>query len=65
MKANLIALPLILAGLCLSNCVSTGLQFRNSFSGNVTPGERVVAGTVDLVTLPIQLPVVAAMKLSE
>lgn len=65
MKTKLAVLPLILASLCLSSCVSTGLEFRNSFTGNVTPGERVAAGAVDLVTLPIQLPVIAAMKLSE
>lgn len=65
MKTKLILLPLILASLCLSSCASAGLEFRNSFSGRVTPGERVAAGAFDLVTLPVQLPVIAAMKISE
>lgn len=65
MKTKLVLLPLILASLCLSSCASVGLEFRNSFSGRVTPGERVAAGAFDLVTLPVQLPVIAAMKISE
>jgi hypothetical protein len=65
MKTKLVLLPLVLASLCLSSCASAGLEFRNSFSGRVTPGERVAAGAFDLVTLPVQLPVIAAMKISE
>lgn len=65
MKTKLVLIPVILASLCLSSCVSAGLEFRNSFTGRVTPGERVAAGAIDLVTLPVQLPVIAAMKLSE
>lgn len=65
MKTKLILLPLVLASLYLSSCASAGLEFRNSFSGRVTPGERVAAGAFDLVTLPVQIPVIAAIKISE
>lgn len=65
MKTKLVLFPLILASLCLSSCASAGLEFRNSFSGRVTPGERVAAGAFDLVTLPVQIPVIVAMKISE
>jgi hypothetical protein len=65
MKTKLILLPLVLASLSLSSCVSAGLEFRDSFSGRVTTGERITAGAIDLVTLPVQLPVIAAMKISE
>jgi hypothetical protein len=65
MKTKLILLPLVLASLTLSCCVSAGLEFRDSFSGRVTTGERITAGAIDLVTLPVQLPVIAAMKISE
>lgn len=65
MKTKLILLPLILASLSLSSCASAGLEFRNSFSGRVIPGERVAAGAFDLVTLPVQIPIIVAMKISE
>lgn len=65
MKTKLALLPLALASLCLSSCVSAGLEFRDSFTGRVTPGERIAAGAIDLVTLPVQLPLIAAMKISE
>lgn len=58
-------LLLLIAGLNLSSCASAGLEFRNSFRGSVTPGERIAAGAFDVVTLPVQLPVIVAMKLSE
>jgi hypothetical protein len=66
MKTKLICpLLLLMAGLNLSSCASAGLEFRNSFRGSVTPGERIAAGAFDVVTLPVQLPVIVAMKLSE
>ncbi len=65
MKTKLILIPLVLASLSLSSCVSAGLEFRDSFTGRVTPSERIAAGAIDLVTLPVQLPVIAAMKISE
>ena len=65
MKTKPILIPLVLASLCLSSCISAGLEFRDSFSGHVTPSERVAAGAIDLVTLPVQVPVIVAMKLSE
>lgn len=66
MKTKLIrSLLLLIAGLNLSSCASAGLEFRNSFRGSVTPGERIAAGAFDVVTLPVQLPVLVAMKLSE
>ena len=66
MKTKLIrALFFLMAGLNLSSCASAGLEFRNSFRGSVTPGERIAAGAFDVVTLPVQLPVIVAMKLSE
>ena len=66
MKTKLVrALILLVVGLNLSSCASAGLEFRNSFRGSVTPGERIAAGAFDVVTLPVQLPVIAAMKLSE
>lgn len=66
MKTKLIRPVLFLiAGLNLSSCASAGLEFRNSFRGSVTPGERIAAGAFDVVTLPVQLPVIVAMKLSE
>ncbi len=66
MKTKLIRpLLLIVVGLSLSSCASAGLEFKNSFRGNVTPGQRVAAGAFDVVTLPVQLPVIVAMKLAE
>jgi hypothetical protein len=66
MKTKLIRpVLLLIAGLNLSSCASAGLEFRNSFRGSVSPGERIAAGAFDLVTLPVQLPVIVAMKLSE
>ena len=65
MKTKLILLPLAIFSLGLSSCVSAGLEFRDSFTGSVTPGERITAGAIDLVTLPVQLPVIVAMKISE
>jgi hypothetical protein len=65
MKTKLILLPLVIFSLGLSSCVSAGLEFRDSFTGSVTPGERITAGAIDLVTLPVQLPVIVAMKVSE
>lgn len=66
MKTKLIrSLFVVVAGLNLSSCASAGLEFRNSFRGSVTPGERIAAGAFDVVTLPVQLPVIVAMKLSE
>lgn len=66
MKTKLMrALLLLVVGLNLSSCASAGLEFRNSFRGSVTPGERIAAGAFDVVTLPVQLPVIVAMKLSE
>jgi hypothetical protein len=56
---------MVLSLMGLSSCVSAGLEFRDSFSSSVTPGERVAAGVIDLVTLPVQLPVLVAMKASE
>jgi hypothetical protein len=63
MKIKLVLL--LSASLGLSSCVSAGLEFRDSFTGRVTAGERIVAGAIDLVTLPVQLPFLAAMQLSE
>lgn len=65
MKTKLIRPFLLIVGLNLSSCASTGLEFRNSFRGSVTPGQRIAAGAFDAVTLPVQLPVIVAMKLSE
>ncbi len=66
MKTKLIRPVLFLiAGLNLSSCASAALEFRNSFRGSVTPGERIAAGAFDVVTLPVQVPVIVAMKLSE
>lgn len=66
MKTKLVRTLILLGvGMNLSSCASAGLEFRNSFRGSVTPGERIAAGAFDVVTLPVQLPVIAAMKLSE
>jgi hypothetical protein len=66
MKTKLIRpLLFLIAGLNLSSCASAGMEFRNSFRGNVTPGQRIAAGAFDAVTLPVQVPVIVAMKLSE
>lgn len=66
MKTKLVrALLFLIAGMNLSSCASAGLEFKNSFRGSVTPGQRIAAGAFDVVTLPVQLPVIAAMKLSE
>lgn len=65
MKSKLLLLPLVLACLALSSCFSAGLEFRNSFSGRVTPGERVRNGVLDVVTLPVQVPVIAAIAIAD
>lgn len=65
MKSKLILLPLILASLTLSSCLSAGLEFRDSFSGRVTTGERIRNGVIDVVTLPIQVPVIAAIAIAD
>ncbi len=65
MKTQLVLLPLILASLTLSSCLSAGLAFRNSFSGRVTTGERIRNGVLDVVTLPVQVPVIAAIAIAD
>jgi len=65
MKPKLVLLPLILASLTLSSCLSAGLEFRDSFSGRVTTGERIRNGVIDVVTLPIQVPVIAAIAIAD
>ncbi|HEY1053338.1 MAG TPA: hypothetical protein VGE39_26385 [Prosthecobacter sp.] len=65
MKTKIILLPLVLASLTLSSCLSAGLEFRNSFSGRVTTGERIRNGVIDVVTLPIQVPVIAAIAIAD
>lgn len=64
MKTKII-LPLILASLSLSSCLSAGLQFRDSFSGRVTAGERVRNAALDVVTLPVQLPAIAVIAIAD
>lgn len=61
MKSKLLSLCLAALALTLPSCVSAGLQFRDSFTGRVTPRERVMAAAVDVVTLPVQVPVIAVL----
>ena len=65
MKSHSIFIALVLASLVLSSCFSTGLQFRDSFSGRVTTEERVRNAALDVVTLPVQIPVLAGVALAE
>ncbi|MES2598812.1 MAG: hypothetical protein V4662_25995 [Verrucomicrobiota bacterium] len=65
MKKRLYLLSLAALTLILPSCVSAGLQFRDSFTGRVTTRERVVAAAVDVVTLPIQVPVIAVIAASD
>lgn len=65
MKPKLILLSLVIASLALSSCLSAGLAFRNSFSGRVTTGERIRNGVIDVVTLPVQVPVIAAIAIAD
>ena len=65
MKTKLILLPLVLASLSLSGCVSLALGARESFGHKPSVGERVGAGAIDLVTLPVQLPVLIKMQMSD
>ena len=65
MKTKLILLPLILVSLSLSSCVSLALGARESFGHKPSVGERVGAGAIDLVTLPVQLPVLIKMQMPD
>ena len=65
MKNKLILLPLLLANLVLTGCFSAGLQFRESFTGRVTAGERVRNAALDVATLPVQVPVIAAIAIAD
>lgn len=65
MKTKLLLLPLALASLMLTSCLSLGLEFRDSFTGRVTTGERIRNGVIDVVTLPIQVPVIAAIAVAD
>ncbi|GEP44157.1 hypothetical protein [Brevifollis gellanilyticus] len=61
MKRKTYLLSLAALALTLPSCVSAGLQFRDSFTGRVTTKERVIGAAVDVVTLPVQLPVIAVL----
>lgn len=61
MKRKTYLLSLAAFALTLPSCVSAGLQFRDSFTGRVTTKERVIGAAVDVVTLPVQLPVIAVL----
>ena len=61
MKTKLCLLSLASLSLMLSGCVSAGLAFRRSFTGNGSPGERIAAAAVDVVTLPVQIPALMVM----
>lgn len=65
MKTKLTLLPVLIASLSLTSCLSAGLEFRNSFSGRVTTGERIRNAAIDVVTLPIQVPVIAAIAVAD
>jgi hypothetical protein len=65
MKTKLILLPLILVSLSLSSYVSLALGARESFGHKPSVGERVGAGAIDLVTLPVQLPVLIKMQMPD
>jgi hypothetical protein len=65
MKTKLILLPLILVSISLSSCVSLALGARESFGHKPSVGERVGAGAIDLVTLPVQLPVLIKMQMPD
>jgi hypothetical protein len=65
MKTKLILLPLILVSLSMSSCVSLALGARESFGHKPSVGERVGAGVIDLVTLPVQLPVLIKMQMHD
>jgi hypothetical protein len=65
MKTKLILLPLILVSLSLSSCVSLALGARESFGHKPSVGERVGAGAIDLVTMPVQLPVLIKMQMPD
>jgi len=60
MKTKLILLPLVLASLCLSSCVSYAYTLGSGWSDSpASKCQRIGAGAIDLVTLPVQLPVIA------
>ena len=65
MKRKLPLLCLAILSLMLPSCVSAGLQFRDSFTGRVTAKERVVAAAVDVVTLPVQVPLIAVLAVKD
>lgn len=65
MKRKLSLLCLAALTLVLPSCVSVGLQFRDSFTGRVTAKERVVAAAVDVVTLPVQVPLIAVLAVKD
>lgn len=65
MKQKLPLLCLAALALILPSCVSAGLQFRDSFTGRVTTKERIVAAAVDVVTLPVQVPVIAVLAVKD
>ena len=65
MKRKLSLLCLAALTLVLPSCVSAGLQFRDSFTGRVTAKERIVAAAVDVVTLPVQVPLIAVLAVKD
>jgi hypothetical protein len=66
MKTKLILLPLLLASLCLSSCVSYSYTLGAGWSDSpASRCKRLGVGAIDLVTLPVQLPLIAAVKISE
>jgi len=66
MKINLIPLLLVLVSLSQSSCVSYAYSLGEGWSESPSSKfKRIGAGAIDLVTLPIQVPVLAAVAVSE
>jgi len=62
MKATLVRLMTLGACLSQSACFSAMLNIGGATSGEkVEPHERVIAGAADVVTAPIQVPLLLAM----
>uniref|UniRef100_UPI003783FBAB hypothetical protein n=1 Tax=Prosthecobacter sp. TaxID=1965333 RepID=UPI003783FBAB len=66
MKIKLIPLLLVLVSLSQSSCVSYAYSLGSGWSDSpASKCQRIGAGAIDLVTLPIQVPVLAVMAVSE
>lgn len=66
MNTKLIFIPLTIASLSLSSCVSMALQATKELGGQKpSVAKRIGCGAIDAVTLPVQLPFLIQMQAAD